>query len=149
MPRMAIRAAVLRRDAERGSIVPLIVGFFLVALLFSGAAVMASDAFTRQRDLQSICDGAASAAANSVDFGAVRSALDGAQAVPLADAQTAVEAYLAADPDRDGVQATAAGNGATVAVRCERVSRLAFGALLGRGAGVEQHASSNATAPLD
>ena len=56
-----------RLSDDRGSTIPLILGFFLIGLLMVGGAVLASDAFTHQRDLQSVCDGAAIAGANAID----------------------------------------------------------------------------------
>ena len=50
---------------DRGSTVPLILGFFLIALLVVAGAVALGDAFVDQRNLQDVCDGAAAAAAAS------------------------------------------------------------------------------------
>ncbi|HZY77482.1 MAG TPA: pilus assembly protein TadG-related protein, partial [Jatrophihabitantaceae bacterium] len=52
-----------RGGVDHGSTIPLILGFFLVALLMIGGAIAAADAFVQQRGLQDVCDGAASAAA--------------------------------------------------------------------------------------
>ncbi|MCW2528251.1 MAG: uncharacterized protein JWM76_3111 [Pseudonocardiales bacterium] len=137
------------RHGDDGSTIPLIVGFFLVALLFVGAAVMASDAFTRQRDLQSICDGAATAAANSVDFASVRGELESAPNLPLGDLQAAIDAYLSDEPSRSGVVASAgAPDGLEVTVGCSRHSVLAFAGMLGSRTGIEQHTTSTARAPV-
>jgi uncharacterized membrane protein len=133
---------------DRGSTVPLILVFFLVALLFCGAAVMLSDAFTRQRDLQSICDGAALSAADSADFVTVRGGLAGQDSLPLADVQSAVQDYLDRDPGRAAVAATATIDGAAVTVDCSRRTTLAFSAMFGAGSGTMQRASSTARSPL-
>jgi hypothetical protein len=91
---------------DTGSTIPLILGFFLIGLLIVAGSVTASDAFTKQRDLQTICDGAAIAAANSPDLAAARGSLSGLRSLPLGDLQDAVEAYLLRDSGRDGATAT-------------------------------------------
>ncbi|MFL6164224.1 MAG: pilus assembly protein TadG-related protein [Jatrophihabitantaceae bacterium] len=135
--------------AEDGSTIPLVLGFFLIGLLVVAGAVLASDAFTQQRDLQSICDGAALAAANAVDFRAARTQpLD--QALPLAGVQQAAEGYLARDPGRAAVNISArlSPDGRTVLADCRRHTQLAFGAVIGRADGVEQHATAHARSVL-
>jgi Flp pilus assembly protein TadG len=135
--------------AEDGSTIPLVLGFFLIGLLVVAGAVLASDAYTEQRDLQSICDGAALAAANAVDSGAARTQrLDGA--LPLAGVQRAAESYLTHDPGRAGVsiRAAVAADGRTVTADCRRHTRLAFGAVIGKGDGIDQHATAHARSVL-
>ncbi|HTZ44858.1 MAG TPA: pilus assembly protein TadG-related protein [Jatrophihabitans sp.] len=140
-----------RRDwhADDGSTIPLILGFFLIGLLVVAGAVLASDAFTKQRDLQSICDGAALAAANSVDSQQARTQpLTGA--LPLAGVQDAAEHYLSREPDRSSVRiaTTVTADGQTVHARCVRHVRLAFGAAIGRAGGVDEHAAASARSDL-
>ena len=110
--------------------IPLVLGFFLIGLLMVAGAVLASDAYTKQRDLQSICDGAAIAAANSVDTGAARTQTL-AGALPLADVQQATDDYLARDPSRAEVQidTSVSADGRTVHADCRRhtKSRLRLG----------------------
>ena len=104
---------------------------------------------TRQRELQSVCDGAAVAAANAVDPRAARTEqLTGA--LPLAGVEQAVADYLADDPSRAGVQirASLAADGRTVLADCHRHDRLAFGAVIGRGDGIDQHATASAQGVL-
>lgn len=133
--------------AEDGSTIPLVLGFFLIGLLVVAGAVLASDAYTEQRDLQSICDGAALAAANAVDSRAARTEkLD--EALPLAGVQQAVERYLARDPGRSQVSIRATVTGQTVTADCRRHTHLAFGAVIGRGDGVDQHATAHARSVL-
>jgi len=135
--------------AEDGSTIPLVLGFFLIGLLVVAGAVLASDAYTQQRDLQSICDGAALAAANAVDFGAARTEkLD--EALPLAGVQQATETYLARDPARAGisVRAAVATDGRTVTADCRRHVRVAFGSVIGRGDGIDEHATAHARSVL-
>ncbi|MDQ2957304.1 MAG: pilus assembly protein TadG-related protein [Actinomycetota bacterium] len=134
---------------DRGSITPLVLGFFLIGLLVVAGAVMASDAFTKQRDLQSICDGAAIAAANAIDGATARTQpLTGT--LPLADVQQATADYLARDPDRAQVliQATLSADGRTVLADCRQHTRLAFDALIGRRGGVTEHATASARGVL-
>ena len=135
---------------DRGSTLPLILGFFLVALLAVAGSVAAGDAFVHQRSLQDVCDGAAAAAAASAADLARGSALAGGAELRFAGAQAAVAAYLARDGDRAHVQAvTSLSQDATVlTVRCEQTSGIVFGAMFGLGRGVHQSARSSARAPL-
>ena len=62
------RAACGRdEDAERGSTLPFVLVCWLVAALMAFGAIAASDAFLEQQEVQSVCDGAALAAANQAD----------------------------------------------------------------------------------
>lgn len=135
----------IRLTDDRGSTIPLILGFFLIGLLVVAGAVLASDAFTRQRDLQSVCDGAAVAGANAIDAPAARTR-DLVTALPLAAVQAAVQRYLAADAGRAEVQVEAAlaADGATVLADCRRHTRPAFAGLIGHPDGLDQHAESQA-----
>lgn len=130
---------------DRGSTIPLILGFFLIGLLMVAGAVMASDAFTHQRDLQSICDGAAVAGANAIDGPAARTRKL-QSTLPLAAVQAAVQDYLAEDAGRAevSVQAGVSADGSTVLADCRTSTQLAFAGLLGRRNGIEQHARSQA-----
>ena len=62
----------VRLADDRGSTIPLILGCFVVAFLIVAGSVAAGDAFLQQRNLQSVCDGAAAAAATSADLAAAR-----------------------------------------------------------------------------
>ena len=60
----------VRRDAaaaERGSTLPFVLVCWTVAALMAFGAIAASDAFLEQQEVQSVCDGAAIAAANRTD----------------------------------------------------------------------------------
>ncbi|MDQ1721179.1 MAG: hypothetical protein QOI26_913 [Pseudonocardiales bacterium] len=106
---------------------------------------MASDAFTQQRDLQSVCDGAAVAGANAIDGPAARTRqLTGT--LPLAAVQSAVQAYLAADSGRIEVrvQAALSADGSTVLADCRVHTELAFAGIIGHPGGIDQHARSQA-----
>jgi len=142
-----MRGRRLDLKAEDGSTIPLVLGFFLIALLVVAGAVLASDAYTRQRDLQSVCDGAALAAANSIDARTARTQpLTGA--LPLAGVQRAVGDYLARDPDRAGIRVAARTDGVTVRLDCRQHTRLAFDAVIGKPSGVDQHATATARSTL-
>ena len=124
-------------------------GFFLIGLLVVAGAVLASDAFTQQRDLQSMCDGAALAAANAIDSATARTH-QLSDALPLAGVQQAAQGYLSRDPHQADVvvRATLSADGHTVSANCSRHTRLAFERFLGHGDGVEEHATANARSQL-
>ncbi|MGB9377651.1 MAG: pilus assembly protein TadG-related protein, partial [Mycobacteriales bacterium] len=90
--------------AHRGSIAPLILVFFLIAILVVMGTVAAGSAFLEQRDLQSVCDGAAINATNALDEHATYGGPPDQGALPLSEAsvQAAVADYrqrgYAADP---------------------------------------------------
>jgi uncharacterized membrane protein len=135
---------------EQGSTIPLILGFFLIALLLVAGSVAAGDAFVQQRSLQDVCDGAAvDAASQSVDLARDRDPTAGG-AIRFADVQTAVLAYLARDPSRSGVHVVAAlsPDARTLTLTCTQTTHIAFGALFGRGAGVHHTVTSSARAPV-
>jgi uncharacterized membrane protein len=140
---------VRRARGDRGSTIPLILGFFLVALVMVAAGVAAGDAFVQQRALQSLCDGAAVAAASSAD---VRAGLGPGRPeyLRLTDVQTAVGAYLGRDPSRADVRIRAelSADHATVTTTCELTQSLAFGSFFGFGGGLRHRATSSARAPL-
>src|SRR5437763_14988658 len=114
---------------DTGSTIPLILGFFLIALLIVAGSVTASDAFTKQRVLQSICDGAAIATANSPDLEAARGSLSELHSLPLGSLQDAAEAYLQRDSGRDGetVVVVDVSIDGVVTLGCGRRAHLAFG----------------------
>ena len=82
-----LRWRALHRCADRGSTIPLVLGFVVLAALLVLGAVAASVACRAQRDLAAVCDGAAVAAAQSVDepaLYAAASAVDPADSKPAA-----------------------------------------------------------------
>ncbi|MDT4918409.1 MAG: hypothetical protein QOH89_3109 [Pseudonocardiales bacterium] len=119
---------------DRGSTVPLILGFFLVALLVVAGAVALGDAFVDQRGLQDICDGAAAAAAASAADLDRTGGLTAGGSLRFAGVEGAVDAYLARDAERRRVevQADVSDGGTLITLRCEQTMSLAFGALFGR-----------------
>jgi uncharacterized membrane protein len=135
---------------ERGSTIPLILGFFLLALLFVAGSIALGDAFVQQRDLQYVCDGAAAAAA--AGSGDLNRGGDGAAAddsLRFTAVQQSVDAYLARDPGRLGVHVTAAlsPDREQITLRCVQTTSLAFGGFFGRGH-VRHTATSSVRAPV-
>lgn len=134
---------------DRGSTLPLVLGFFLIAMLFVAGATAISGAFTDQRDLQSVCDGASLAAANSASGQALHGTGNSGGAVALTNADSAVAGYLAragaADVRTQGELST---DGLTLRLTCIRHTKLAFGSFIGHGDGVDQRAVSSARSPL-
>ena len=137
---------------EQGSTIPLILGFFLISLLVVAGSVAAGDAFVQQGNLQSLCDGAAVAAASSADLD--RSRIDGRAAqvgyLNLSNVQNAADEYLSRDPARSTVRLAAALNvdATTVDVSCTQALPVAFGSMFGFSTGLVHHANSRARAPL-
>jgi uncharacterized membrane protein len=136
-----------RRDGERGSTLPFVLVCWLVAALMAFGAIAASDAFLEQQEVQSVCDGAALAAANRADEAAVytsgvdselpltRAAAQEAVADQLADGGTQLDAWSA---ETDGTEVT---------VRCTRYVDIAFGWLFLGGEPLERTATASARAP--
>ena len=110
-------------------------------------AIAASDAFLEQQEVQSVCDGAALAAANQADEAVVyaqgvgaelpltRAAAEAAVADQLADAGVTLDAWSA---ETDGAEVT---------VRCTRSVSIAFGWLFLGGQPLERTAIASARAP--
>jgi hypothetical protein len=139
---------IARLREDRGSVIPLILGCWLLVMLVAAGYVAATDAFAKRVDLQDVCDGAAVAAASSVDFASGRDVGGGEHNgyLELADVQSAVNAYLARDPWRSVIRLTAALNDdrTEVTVSCRRRSKIAFGWLFGKPDGVVATVTSSA-----
>jgi hypothetical protein len=133
--------------AERGSTLPLVLVCWLVAALMAFGAIAASDAFLEQQQVQSICDGAALAAANATDEAAVYATGVGT-ALPLTRASTQA---AVADQLADGGTVlhswSTETDGAEVTVRCTRYVEIAFGWLFLGGQPLERTAVAGARAP--
>jgi Flp pilus assembly protein TadG len=155
----------LRRDTglrgDRGSIIPLVLGCFLLAFVLVAGGVAAGDAFVQQSDLQSACDAAAVAGADVASLpdsrgsagggtGADQSDVAAAAVLPLGDVQQAVQAYVARDAQLADlqVQAQVAPDGASVEVDCAIHESVTFGAVFGLGGGITHRTSASARAPL-
>jgi hypothetical protein len=120
--------------AERGSTIPLILGFFLVAAFVVAGAVALGDAFVQQRNLQDICDGLAAAVAASAADLDRGTGVGGGSSLQFSDVRRAALGYLARDPERRSVRvrATLSRDRQRVTLSCEQTTPLAFGALFGR-----------------
>ncbi len=135
---------------DRGSTIPLILGFFLVGLIAVAGAVAAGDAFGQQRGLQDVCDGAAAAAAASAaDLDRTVGVVTG-DSLRFAGVERVVEAYLARDPQRRDVRvsATLARDARTLSLICRETRPIVFGTFFGKRAGVRHVARSSARAPV-
>ena len=112
-----------QRRRERGSTLPFVLVCWLVAALMAFGAIAASDAFLEQQEVQSVCDGAALAAANQADEAVVYTDGVGTE-LPLtrATAQAAVADQLADGGTRLDAW-SAETDGAEVTVRCTRYVR--------------------------
>ncbi len=134
-------------SSEEGSTLPFVLVCWLVAVLMAFGAIAAADAFLEQQRVQSVCDGAALAAANQTDEGAVYAEGVGA-ALPLtrASAEAAVADQLA-----DGGSLldawSASTDGVEVTVRCTRTVEIAFGWLFLAGQPLQRTAVASARAP--
>jgi putative Flp pilus-assembly TadE/G-like protein len=133
---------------DRGSVIPLILGCWLLVMLIAAGYVAATDAFAKRVDLQDVCDGAAIAAANSVDLARGRDA-GGAQSggyLQLDDVQAAVDAYIARDEWRGAVRldASLSADRTQVSLTCTRRSKIAFGWLFAKPRGVVARVNSTA-----
>nr|MBA3249298.1 hypothetical protein [Geodermatophilaceae bacterium] len=124
---------------------------FGIALLMVCGGITASAAFLAQRDVQSLCDGAAIAAANAVDEGRYFDA-GGDDAVPLSreSVSTAIADYLAAATDADSALTSwsATTDGRSVGLACTRFVTLPFDEIFLGGHELERTASASARSPL-
>lgn len=135
---------------DRGTTVPLILGFFIIALTVVAGAVAAGDAFVQQRGLQDVCDGAAAAGAAGAANLDRAATLGSERALQFADVQRVVDDYLARDPGRGAVQIRAAlsTDARTLQLTCTETVHVAFGAMFGKGHGIRHVVTSSARAPL-
>ena len=134
---------------DRGSTIPLILGFFLLALIMVAGSIALGEAFVQQRDLQDVCDGAVTAAAASGADLDREHGLGAGTSLRFADVQQVVDAYLARDPERRRVHAHArlSPDRERITLDCEQTTRLAFGAFFDR-ATVHHTATSSARAAV-
>jgi uncharacterized membrane protein len=138
------------RPGDRGSTLPLILAFVVVALMLVAGSVAAGQAFVQQRDLQAVCDGAASAAAaGAADLDRQRSVAAG-DSLRFAGVQAALAEYLARESARQGVAVEPAlsGDAETITLTCTQTRPLAFGAMFGKADGIRHVATSAARAPI-
>lgn len=132
--------------------VPFVLLSFLIAALMVCGGITASVAFLEQRDVQSLCDGAAIAAANEIDedgyFGAA-----GGDAVPLSQqsVSAAVADYLSVATATENAPAlqtwSASTDGRNVSVVCTRYVDLPFNEIFLAGGTLERTAVASARSP--
>ena len=132
---------------DRGSTLPFVLIAWVIAALMTFGAIAASDAFLKQQEVQSLCDGAALAAAGQADESAIYARGVGPQ-LPLtrAQAEQAVAEQLATQGTRLDSW-SAATDGTEVTIRCTRRVRIAFGWLFLGGAPLDRTAVAAARAP--
>jgi len=133
--------------ADAGSSLPFVLLCWLIAALMTFGGIAASDAFLEQVDVQTICDGAALAAANEVAPGSAYSGGGVSAGLPLDQqtANTAVADYLAdGGTDLDAWSATI--SGVEVTVSCTRRVEIAFGWLFLAGQELDRTAVASAQA---
>jgi uncharacterized membrane protein len=134
---------------DRGSTIPLILGFFLIALLLVAGAVALGDAFVDQRNLQDVCDGAAAAAAASAADLDREHDLTSGGSLRFSDVESAVTEYLARDSARRSVDVNAqlSDDGTRITLQCAQRMSVALGAFFGRSS-VDHTATSSARAAV-
>ena len=104
---------------------PLVIGMVVCLLLLGAGVTAATSAVLARANLQHVCDGAASAAADA----ARRTALTTAQPATDAVAAEAAADYLSARSGTTGVAAAVSGD--AVQLACSTEAPIAFGALFG------------------
>lgn len=130
--------------------IPMIIMAFAVAGLIITGSIAAGSAFLAQRDLQSVCDGAALAGAQVLADGpyyaADRGPLTG---LPLGDVQQSVSQYAARDDSDDPVRMNAAvePDGITVQVQCRTHVDIPFQSVF-RPGGLDRRATADARSRL-
>jgi hypothetical protein len=132
---------------DRGSTVPLILGFFLIAFLMVAGSIAASDAYLDQRALQSACDGAALAGVGAIDESvAFTSGVGQYDSLPLGPARAAAQTYLLRDAGRSlvRIENSSIADGSTLTLTCVERTPLAFGSMFGFGDGLEHRAHASA-----
>jgi uncharacterized membrane protein len=124
----------MKARGDDGSTIPLILGFFLLALLLVAGSIALGQAFVQQRNLQDECDGAAAAAAASAADLDRSGAVATANSLQFDDATAQVEAYLARDPARRGMRVSVAlsSDRRRISLTCVQTTKLAFGGFFGR-----------------
>lgn len=132
------------RLPDRGSTLPLMIGFFLLAGLLLTGGVTASAAFLAQRELQSSCDGAAIAAAHGFTRSEDNTGLSfDPDAAQLSVAQYAAEAW-GAEAAQVGIDVQVDGD--RVIVSCRKTADVPFDDIFAPS-GIDQTTVSSANAP--
>ncbi len=145
---MVSRLQRVSDSGEAGSTLPFVLLCWLIAALMTFGGIAASDAFLKQVDVQTVCDGAALAAANELAPGSAYAGEGITGGLPLDQqtANTAIADYLAdGGTELDGW--SAATSGLEVTVTCTRTVEIAFGWLFLAGESLERTAVASAQAP--
>lgn len=111
--------------ADRGSVLPLVLGMVVCVLLLGAGVTAATSVFLARANLQHVCDGAASAAAEAAERNAATSILGASSTL----AEDAAVQYLA--PRAAGTRVAAALDGEWTRLACAADAPVAFGGLFG------------------
>lgn len=149
--RMCTRLSSRLPYGDAGSMLPMIVVCVLIVILMIMAVTASTAAFLAQLNLDSICDGAAAAAASSVDPDRISTAPKSPDFLPVSEqaAQTAVDEYQADLEPKDPTLTMATGvNSEQLTVKCHSVAKIPFGAFFGYSKGVQRDTVSTVRSPL-
>ncbi len=139
-------------SGETGSMLPLIAVFVLVVLLMLMGMMAATGAFIGQRDLQSVCDETAAAVASEVSPDQPLENGPEGSALLVLDAEgvaVAVEAFRVRFFSHDpGLQLVGKADAGVATVECHTTVQVPFGAVFGKGDGVERDAVSAVRSPV-
>lgn len=154
MTRAGASAARDARDAEHGSVLVLLLGFAVLALVLVGVVADLSKVFLAKRALASTADGAAIAAAQAIDLEALYtgSVDPGSLPIDARAAEGAARGHLAGDGSATAYDAFALDlvEAAPTQVEVQVSARVAliFGAFFAGPDGVRLSASATARSPL-
>ena len=140
-----------RLRGDEGSLVPMLLLCFLILVVLVGGFAAASSAFLAQRDLQATCDDAATYSASAVSQDDLAAA--GAQTISLpvveATAKRRVDTFVTRrDKSDPTLSLRVAVDSEVLTVSCQRRAKIAFGALIGRGDGIDRKTESSVRSPL-
>jgi len=132
---------------ERGSTIPLMLGFFILAGAMLIGGIVAAAAFVQLRSLQSGCDGAAVAATNGFSRGS--GTLDAGLPFDEDAARAAVAAYAASawGQEAAAVEIDLAVDQGRISLRCTRVAHVPFEAVFAPE-GITQTVFATSRSPL-
>lgn len=133
--------------------IPMILMAFAVAGLIVTGSIAAGSAFLAQRNLQSVCDGAALAGAQALSDSAYYAAnRPELTELPLGDVQHAVDAYGARDSAGSGdpvrMQALVTDGGTTVHVACSTHVDIPFQSVF-RPGGLDRSTTADARSQVE
>ncbi|MGH3426240.1 MAG: pilus assembly protein TadG-related protein [Mycobacteriales bacterium] len=140
-----------RLHGDDGSMLPLILGCVLIVVVMIMGFTAATSAFLAQRDLESICDGAAEWAAGAVNTDAVSTAERAPDVLPISaeSAQAAVTEYQNRFYAHEAsLHMRVTSNGGTLKVACEQTVKIAFGGFFGYRNGSRRTTDSSINSPI-